>query len=309
MNNLVSIIVRTHSKNKIHLLEQTIDSICRNSHENIEIVIVVQTKDTEFIEQVREVGEKYRNRLHSLNISVNWSDRDERAKNLNLGIQAAMGRYIGFLDEDDIYYENHISSLLSPLLNSDSIAWSYGDILLAISTLSPELKVIKKSENLPYKRSSFSLDALFKSNYIPINSYLLDKERVESSLLAFDESFTVGEDYAFILRLASRHEPFYVESVIGEYRIFEDFSNSTLLLNEKLGVPDKHKIKAWNYALWRTEVLKESLKPDYKSGILSLKLRKYIFYKFPGLKVWLDTKVPRLRDSLNTFFKGVRVID
>ncbi|NJL47614.1 MAG: hypothetical protein HC929_09190 [Leptolyngbyaceae cyanobacterium SM2_5_2] len=145
---------------------------------------------------------------------------------------------------------------------------------------------------------AFYLDELFRGNFIPINSYLIDRQRIDSILLSFDESYTLAEDYAFLLKLSTNYAPTYIRETVSEYRIFNDFSNSTIIMNDRLGVPDKSKIKAWSYALWQIEILKESLKPDYYSGFPSLKTRKYLFYRFPGLKIFVQYKLRVLKDLL-----------
>lgn len=292
--DLVSIIIRTHDSSKICLLEEAVISILGNLYKPIEIIIVAQSSDNNFISKINDIIAKYSNDLQLIQLITNPAIKDERSKNINLGIQKATGRYIGFLDDDDIYYDNYISSLLIPLQTLERYAWSYGDVALASCDLTEYGKIIKKDISFPFKQPYFSLEQLFKANFIPINSYLLDRQRIDESLLWFDEEFTVGEDYAFLLKLAIKYKPYYVDCIVSEYRIFENLSNSNIIMNEKLGIPNKDKIRDWNYALWRIERLKKSLWPNYSSGWLSLEIRKFIFYKFPSLKIFLRYQLPRL---------------
>ncbi|NJL47613.1 MAG: glycosyltransferase family 2 protein [Leptolyngbyaceae cyanobacterium SM2_5_2] len=112
--NLVSIIVRTHRRNNLFLFEETLKSIKNNVYRPIEIVVVAQTKDDLLISTINQLIDSLNDNLFSIKLVINRTDQDERAKNLNLGIAQATGRYIGFLDDDDIYYPKFIASLLQP---------------------------------------------------------------------------------------------------------------------------------------------------------------------------------------------------
>lgn len=305
---LVSIIIRTHSPKNKKLLEEAIKSVLANKHRPIEIVIVVQTENDGFIAAVDKLAVTFKSDSFQITKVVNPTSRDERAKNLNLGLLRAQGRYVGFLDDDDIYCEGHIDTLLEPLKATEDFAWSFGDVALVHCKRSKSTVIQKEYTEFPFRQKEFSLTKLFQKNFIPTNSYLLDTQKITPDLLRFDESYTVGEDYIFLLRLASLYLPFYIQEAVSEYRVFDDFSNSTIIMNERLSVPDKAKIKAWSYAQWKTEVLKKQLMPDYSSGLLSLKTRKYIFYRFPALKIIWQYKLPLLRKWLTAFAKNTGLI-
>jgi len=301
--DLVSVIVRTHSPDRTHLLEETIKSISDNLYRPIEVVLVAQTKDDSFLLNLHQLVARFRHDSLIIKLVVNATNKDERARNLNLGISQATGRYIGFLDEDDVYYNLCISLLLNPLMRSDSIAWAYGDVALVSCHIDEFNMITRRKSELPFKKKDFSLDELFRGNFIPINSYLLDREKIDSNLLRFDESYTLAEDYAFLLKISTQHIPKYIDTVVSEYRVFDNLSNSTLIMNDKLGVPSRSKIKAWSYALWKIEILKESLMPNYSSGFFSLKTRKYIFYKIPSLKILIQYRIPILKQLIASLFK------
>lgn len=292
--DLVSIVVRTHSPQKIALLEATIQSIFSNPHRPLEIVLVVQTEDKAFLDRLNQLIKTYRQNQVSIQLVVNSTSRDERARNLNLGITHAQGRYLSFLDEDDLYYSNFIASLLQPLQDNPNCAWAYGDVALASWTITEDGAIQQQKVEFPFKREQFTLEELFRGNFIPINSYLLARDRINPDLLSFDESYTLAEDYVFLLNLAISYLPIYIEEVVSEYRVFSDLSNSTTIMNDKMGIPDKAKIKAWNYALWRIEVLKEMLMPTYAAGLFSMKTRKYLYYRLPELKIFLRHRFFRL---------------
>lgn len=279
------------------LAEEAISSIISNEYRPLEIIIVVQSEDESFINQVINLCEQVIQKDVFCKKIVNFTSQDQRARNLNLGLEVASGRYIGFLDDDDIFYENHIDKLVN-ILKLHPVSWSFSDVKLVSVGISGNRILRYISNEYPFTQDEFSLENLFKSNFIPIHSYLLDIKRIDLSILKFDESFTFSEDYLFILKLAIHYIPYYLQEVTCEYRIFQDFSNSNNIMNELKRHPDKNKIREWSKALWQIEKLKEKLMPGYSSGWFSLKMRKYIYYRFPELKILLQYKLPFLRKFL-----------
>lgn len=297
-DKVVSVIIRACNSKKLFLLQEAIESIYKNTYRPIEVVIVVQSENEDYIQNVKHVASLYQENDLTSSVVVNKTSKDERSKNLNLGLQQAKGRYISFLDEDDVMRPDFIEHLLEPLLRSTEFAWSYGNSALTLCSIDELNRVHIKESSLPFSSIKYSLEKLLEMNFIPINCYLIDRLRVDAEILRFDESYTQAEDYNFILRLAASCSPFQVSHVVSEYRLFEDLENTNLIMNTILGIPDKAKIKAWNYALWRIELLKKELYPQYKSGFISLKTRKYIFYRLPELKIFLQYKIPWLRRKM-----------
>jgi len=310
--DLVSIVVRTVSPKRLPQLREAIASIYANPYRPIEVVVVIQSADTDHVEAVKALLHQfeidYETHQFALKTVVNPTQEDQRAKNLNLGMAAAQGRYVGFLDDDDVFYPNHIDDLMAALSSADAPAWAYGDVALAQCRIDAEGK-LQKTLDFPFRHHAFSLSQFFRHNLIPIHTFLLDRARIDGGLLQFDESFSLGEDYIFLLKIAARHPPVYVKTLVSEYRVFEDLSNSNTIMNTRLGRPDKAKIKAWNYALWRTEKLKETLMPGYGGELLSLKRRKYVFYWFPGLKIMLQYNMPTVRRFFLRLIKFLNIME
>lgn len=46
----------------------------------------------------------------------------------NLGASKAIGKYLAFLDHDDIWYPQHLEKLVAPLEDDSRLGWSYSDI-------------------------------------------------------------------------------------------------------------------------------------------------------------------------------------
>ncbi|TFG36490.1 MAG: glycosyltransferase family 2 protein, partial [Nitrospirales bacterium] len=104
-NPLVSIIVRTKDRPK--LLKRAIQSIASQTYKPVEVVLVNDGGCDLAIEELKTVlGD----------ISLNYIQLEKntgRAHAGNLGIENAKGKFISFLDDDDEFYSEHISTLIS----------------------------------------------------------------------------------------------------------------------------------------------------------------------------------------------------
>ena len=211
-DDLVSIVVRTTGKRNISFLNEAIESIASNRYRPIEVIVVAQTEDEDFVKAIGELTAIYQFSDFLISIIINQTSQDQRTRNLNLGIDQARGRYIGFLDDDDIFYENHIEALITPLKEIECFSWSYGNIALALCSTDGSNRIVNKNYDAPFGRD-FDLDTLFQGNFIPIHAYLIDRNRINQDLLIFDEKFELAEDYAFLLRLAVNYRPYYVREL------------------------------------------------------------------------------------------------
>jgi glycosyltransferase involved in cell wall biosynthesis len=307
-NNLVSIIVRTNSSKRLYLLEKAIQSIIASDYQPIEIIIVIQSEDKNFIDRVEEIRNNYNQEGIDFKVIVNPTSKDERAKNLNLGIQAATGRYIGFLDDDDVIYPEHISSLVNILDESQETAWVYSDVAVVICRLQLECNLEVISIDYPFRKPEFSQAIFWQDNFIPIHSYLLDREKINPELLAFDESYQVLEDYAFLLKIAAIHEPIYLPKVTCEYRFFQDVTNSNFYADRNLGLPsERKKLNLWYQHYRKIDKIKKQLIPNYSSGLLPVYVRQLILARFPLIGK-IKRLFPKLWELTAKFIKKAKFI-
>jgi glycosyltransferase involved in cell wall biosynthesis len=100
-----TIIIPTH--NRAHRLPKALESILAQTYENWECIIV----DDASTDNTEEVIKHYikDSRFHYIKNAIN----QERCNSRNIGIKAAKGAYICFLDSDDYHLPDHLSSFYS----------------------------------------------------------------------------------------------------------------------------------------------------------------------------------------------------
>lgn len=207
MKKKVSIIIRTIKPNEN--LNKAINSIEKNTYKEKEIIIVYQGILNSDLNFIRNLTEKYKTIEFKI-IDNNQNTKDERAKNLNLGIKASTGEYLCFLDDDDEFKENHLTSLIT-LIENTKCTWAVSNFY-KIDNHCKKIKSIKVLKNL---------SMYYIRNFIPINCYMINIKKFKENknlTLEFNEDFIFFEDYEFLLKNFIR------------YNIYPIFSNSETVI-------------------------------------------------------------------------------
>ena len=103
MSELISVVITTYSRPIS--LRRAIESVIRQTYDNIEVIIVDDNSDAKIREQVKEIVYSFcDNRLRLICNDHNMGGALSR----NQGIKASNGRYISFLDDDDEYLPHRI---------------------------------------------------------------------------------------------------------------------------------------------------------------------------------------------------------
>ncbi|RYD62780.1 MAG: glycosyltransferase family 2 protein, partial [Verrucomicrobiaceae bacterium] len=208
---LASIVVRTLGTRKLHL-QRALRSLAASTRLPLQVVIVYQGRSQETLAYLRTLAAHHSNL--TITIVQNETEVDDRAQNLNLGWSAALGRYLGFLDDDDTIEPGHIQTLVAAMSATGAV-WSYGQCLLVKENTSGE----PLHRSFPFYRRSFSFQELLIENFIPIHSFLVDREKLTDSLRErpFFRPLKRSEDWDFLIRLAHEHKPAVSQECVCTY--------------------------------------------------------------------------------------------
>ncbi|WP_041303706.1 glycosyltransferase family 2 protein [Kyrpidia tusciae] len=226
---LLSVIVRT-MPGREHFLDQCLFSLSVQHYRPIQVIVVVQLPDGDadvegLLKPLYRIIHQHGRFLEDIVIKRHTATKDERSRALNIGISEATGRFIAFLDDDDVVYPEHYTKLIDLVQRSGRV-WAYSGTARAIYRRQ-EKDIYLVQRDFPFRSSDYSFVEHLRDNFIPIHSFLVDRSRVDVQL-RFDENLIRLEDYEFLLRLARYHEPGRVPAVTCEYRIWNDGSNSVL---------------------------------------------------------------------------------
>lgn len=188
--DFVSVIIPTYKRPTN--LKNAIESVLNQTYTQIELIIVDDNDPGDAKEETAKVVEYFLkdNRVRYISHDKNINGATAR----NTGLMASKGKYIGFLDDDDIYLPEKVEFCVKRLKNSSSkIGGVYGGYLGWNS----------KEENISrYKAGDLTEDILtlsFDKNYLHTNTVLYKR----SALLAingFDDSFWRHQDLEINVR-------------------------------------------------------------------------------------------------------------
>lgn len=220
----ISVVVRT--KDRPALLREAIDSI-RGTGYPCEIVVVNDGGSRPDVEGVTLVHHE--------------SSRGRAAAG-NAGVQASANAFIAFLDDDDLFYPEHLATL-SNAARSSHAAW-YTDAVSAFLRPSPS-GAYETSERQRIYAQDFDRELLRVDNYIPLPALLLQRETF-LDLGGFDPSFDLFEDWDFLLRLAGRGDFLRIPRVTCEIRHFHGGSSVVLANPEGSEEFRAAKLRIWH---------------------------------------------------------------
>ncbi len=144
-----------------------------------------------------------------------------RALALNTGLDAARGRFIAYLDDDDLFLPHHLETLSRFLAGSDSYRVAYTDVEQVEQVLGADGRYHAGRRLVVYGQP-FDPHRLLSSNYISLIGLMH-----AATDLRYDESFDILEDWDFMLRLAERGRFHRIAGVTATYRVRDDQSNAT----------------------------------------------------------------------------------
>lgn len=220
----VSVIIRT--KNRPALLAEAIASV-RATNYPCEIVVVNDGGASLVLDGVK---------------LVQHETSKGRAEAGNAGVRAASNAFVVFLDDDDLFYPEHLATLASAA-TSPHVAW-YTDAVSAYLSDS-------RTRRMRIYAQNFDRELLKVDNYIPLPTVLFRRDDF-LDLGGFDASFDLFEDWDFLLRLAQRGDFLRIPTVTCEIRHFEGGTSVVLAAPEgseefraaKLRIWEKHGVDA-----------------------------------------------------------------
>jgi len=150
--DLVSII--TPNYNCACFLSQTIESVIAQTYKNWELLIIDDCSTDNSI----DIIEKYINKDIRIKLFKTKCNSGSPIEPRNIGIQNAHGRFIAFLDSDDLWLPYKLERQI-PFFNNVNVVIIYSNYEKITDTGERKNRIIKAPKKICYKQ-------LLKSNYI-----------------------------------------------------------------------------------------------------------------------------------------------
>jgi glycosyltransferase involved in cell wall biosynthesis len=206
---MVSVIVPTF--NRPLYLAQALAGVVRQSFRNLQI-IVVNDGGSDITGIVESFGDP---RITFIN------RRQNRGKpfSLNEALARAQGKYIAYLDDDDLYYPHHIETLVEALENDSNCGVAYSDLYKVFCRIAPDGNRLVLSKVIEVSRDFDRFVMLYFNHVLHVSCLhrrdLLDKTG------PYNEDLNVLIDWDMTRRLSFFTDFRHVHQITGEYYLPE----------------------------------------------------------------------------------------
>lgn len=201
----ISVIIPTF--NSSSTIERLIHSLINQDFKDFEIVFIDDASEDNTIETIKTAVS---NKKLSYQILANRENKGP-GYSRNVGIKHSKGRYIVFIDSDDVVNYNHLSSLYRNMENNNvesvftkGVKIDRNDELFdfQVDKFDSLLKLAKENNGIIKAHDLIKLELEMK---IPFSFVLLiyDKKIILDNELKFNEKYIYGEDTTFALKYLS----------------------------------------------------------------------------------------------------------
>ena len=244
-SKLINVIIRFHNPEKLADLDHALLCLLGQQYRPLEPIVVCQDFSQDEMGHVNNLLRNYIGWDGFYPVAYNVSGvgkGDFRSLLLNEGIKKARGQFLAFFDYDDVLYSNAYSALIDVLEKTDS-AIAFANIRASWQQpIKDSFYYVLNKRNIFFGQNKYDL---FSENFCPIHSFVINKHKIDTTDLWFDENMSRNEDYHFLLRLVAKYKSDFslVGLVIGEYCMRMDDSNTIRITGN-----DAQKDKDWEEA-------------------------------------------------------------
>jgi len=205
-NPVISVILPTYNRERV--LPQAIESVLAQTFNKFELLIVNDGST----DNTRSVIAQYADKR------IVYLEQENKGLALarNLGLGKARGKYVTYLDDDDLYYSDHLKTLLAVIRKRPRIGMVYGNVHFNIN----------KKVFTPYP-FTFSKDRLELDNFIPPVALIMKKSCLKKTGFFDENLIEVMEDWDMWLRVSDDYRVLHVDKYVAQVRFHQD--NKTLV--------------------------------------------------------------------------------
>lgn len=219
MTNLVSIIIPCYNAEKF--ITETIQSVLNQTYTDWELIII----DDGSKDNSSKIVASF---LSDPRISYFYQENTGVSIARNNGISKVNGKYIAFLDADDIWTDSNLEEKINKLQN-DEIDYVFSD-KEHINEDSSSMNIFSKGTDINLLHHFL----LWDRTVIPgPASNLIVKKKCLDSGLRFDSKFSTAADQDFCFNLAAKYKGKIIAKPLFKYRILANSMSRNIATMEK----------------------------------------------------------------------------
>lgn len=246
--NKVSIITCSYNKGKY--LKEMIDSVLKQTYEDLELIIV----DDGSFDNTKNIVNEYKDPR----IKYFYQENKGSSFARNIGIKNATGRYMAFLDSDDIWNENFIDSQLSFMKKNNALCVCSGYEIIDENSKSISMNIYPKK--IIIEKDMRSIDHVGNLTGL-YDTYGYGK-------MYFNEKLSsLLDDYFFWYEISKFTTIYGNQEVLAKYRLLKNSisSNKLRLIPKRFNLFKKYMKQSYpeiikNMSIWGIYGVKKYIK-------------------------------------------------
>lgn len=215
-------------------LQETIESVLRQTYSEVELVAIDDGSTDDTLERLRAFDDS------RLTVLANEENRGIPATR-NEGLQHAEGRYVCFLDQDDLWFSRKLEVQLEKITNNSDIGVVYSSFYTIDESGRPF--ALRVSEPATDSRQDAALGCYHSAVVFPNTTKLYRKECFDA-VGALDESLYGSDDHDLDIRILSETDYVYehIDTPLALKRQIGDNAgqNYERMLGDELTLAEKH---------------------------------------------------------------------
>lgn len=237
--------------NNKEFITSTIESVLKQSHKNIEYIVI----DGGSTDGTLEIIKKYIG-----SISKYVSEKDKGIYDaMNKGVLLASGDIVGFLNADDMFYDNAVIQKIASVFTSNSIDSVYGNLVYVNCQDIARITRCWKSKEFR--------DGLFEKSWTPAHPTFYCKRALYKQFGFYRTDFKIAADVELMYRFLQKH------------RIRSKYIDADFVRMRDSGVS--------NRGIQSTIVITREMKKAINENGGHFNLIKYLFFKILKINEFL----------------------
>jgi glycosyltransferase involved in cell wall biosynthesis len=218
---LITVVMPTY--NRPGLISESVESVMAQTMPRWELIVVNDGGG-------REVEATLQTFLQDRRVRYVLAEHGGLSSARNVGMALARGRFITQLDDDDIYYPEHLAVVAEAFATDPARRVVYTDFYRAYQE-ERQGKWVTVRRRLDYSRD-FTRTALRTGTIAPVCNLTHHREALDT-VGYYNENILRAMDWEYFIRLARRYDFAHVPRVTGEFRQRSDRSQMT----RSFGIP------------------------------------------------------------------------
>ncbi len=202
---VVSVLIPTFNRPKYFY--RALSSALNQSYENLQVIVI-----NDGGKDVSDIVESF---YDSRVVFINRKENRGKAFSLNEALQKSEGKYIAYLDDDDIYYPGHIETLVDALENRTDCMAAYSDLYKAYCKVSQDGSRQVLSKVVEVSRD-FDRFFMLHFNHVLHVSMMHRSDLMEKTGF-YNEQLNILIDWDMTRRLAFFTDFYHVYEITGQY--------------------------------------------------------------------------------------------